>query len=305
MKKAIIASMFLLAIVAAPVAFAEETADATATAATDTDAATEETAEVTTTDVGIQNPGILPTSPFYFLKNWGRSIKRLITIDPVKKAELELDIANQQAAEIKKMEEVSPDRIASITKATQKYQDNMDRLKNKIEALKEDGKNPNIDKLIEKLADRSAKHQQLFEEMKNKFEDKPEMKARFEAMKDKAKEAVSKIPEKLDRKETVEKMIKEVEAMIAKVETQLAAVTDQKLKDLATRQIAEIKAKIESAKSALSEGKTGEGFGQATAALAQTRNIIAKIGRIVIVKPPKPPRPASTTSPVATSTPQQ
>ena len=125
MKKIIIISLFLLAIVAAPVAFAEETTTATAPAA-----------EVTTADLGVANPGMLPTSPFYFLKNWGRSIKRIVTIDPVKKADLELDIANQQAAEIKKMEEVSPDKIAAITKATEKYQANMERLKNIIEALK-------------------------------------------------------------------------------------------------------------------------------------------------------------------------
>jgi DNA repair ATPase RecN len=285
MKKIIIISLFLLAVTAIPVAFAEETTTATAP-----------TAEVTAADLGVANPGILPSSPFYFLKNWGRNIKRAVTLNPVKKAELELDIANQQAAEIKKMEEVSPDKIAAITKATQKYQDNMERLKNKIGALKEDGKNPNVDKLIEKLADRTTKHQQLFEELKSKFENKPEMQQRLEEMKDNAKEVVSKLPEKLDRKEAVEKMIKEAEAMIVKAEAVIATATDQKLKDLAARQITDIKAKLESAKKLLADGKVGEAFGQATSSLAQIRNILMKANRPMIVKP-IPPK-ATTTTPV-------
>ena len=292
MKKTIITSLFLLAITVAPVAFAEETTTATAPVA-----------EITTADLGVANPGILPTSPFYFLKNWGRSIKRVMTVDPVKKADLELNIANQQAAEIKKMEEVAPDKIAAITKATQKYQDNMERLKNKIEGLKESGKNPNVDKLIEKLADRTTKHQQLFEELKSKFENKPEMQQRLEEMKNKAKEAVSKLPEKLDRKEAVEKMIKEAEAMIAKAETAIAAAADQKLKDLATKQIADVKARLESAKKSLAEGKVGEAFGQATSSLAQIRNILMKAGRPMIVKP-IPPK-ATTTVPATNTAPQQ
>lgn len=285
MKKTIIAFLFLLAITATPVAFAEETTDTTAPVA-----------EVTTADLGIQNPGMLPTSPFYFLKNWGRSIKRIMTIGSVKKAELELDIANQQAAEIKKMEEVSPDKIDAITKATQKYQENMERLKNKIEGLKENSQNPNIGKLIEKLADRATKHQQLFDELKNKFEGKPELKQRFEEMKDKAKEVVSKIPENLDKKEVVEKMIKEAEVLIAKAETAIAAITDQRPKDLAIKQVVDVKNRLESAKKALNEGKVGEAFGQATSSLAQIRNIIMRAGRPMIVKP---------IPPTATSTPQQ
>src|SRR3990167_11007107 len=67
--------------------------------------------EITTQDLEVEDPGMLPTSPFYFLKNWTRTIKRTITFDQTKKAELELEIINQQAAEIKKEEEIAPDRV--------------------------------------------------------------------------------------------------------------------------------------------------------------------------------------------------
>ncbi len=154
--------------------------------------------EITTKDLGIENPGILPTSPFYFFKNFTRGVKRIFTVDPVKRADLELEIANQQAAEIKKLEEIAPNRVEAILKAVANYQSNIERLKNRLESLKETSQNPNIDKLMEKLIDRSIKHQQLFDELKKKFEGKEELKQRFETAQEKMSETVAKIPEKFE-----------------------------------------------------------------------------------------------------------
>ena len=64
------------------------------------------------------------------------------------------------------MKEVSPKRIDSITEAAENYQSNIERLKTRLDELKETNKNPNVDALLEKLADRSVKHQQLFDELK-------------------------------------------------------------------------------------------------------------------------------------------
>lgn len=197
------AMVFIFAISATLVAAEEETAsipEADITAVTQ--------AEITTQDLGVSDPGILPTSRFYFFKNWGRVIERTLTFNPVKKAELELDIANQQAAEIAEMKEVAPDRTDAITRASQNYQDNVDRLKIRLDALKETSQNPNVDKLMEKLADRSVKHQQLFDELKQKFEDKPELKQHLEGMKNKMNEALIKIPEKFDSPEVFRERIK-------------------------------------------------------------------------------------------------
>ena len=146
----------------------------------------------------MENPGILPTSPFYFFKNITRSVQRIFTVNPVKKANLELEIANQQAAEIKKLEEVAPDRIDVISKATANYQSNVERLKSRLEDLKETSQNPNVDKLVEKLVDNSIKHQQLFDELKKKFENNNELKERIESAQDKVSETVAKIPEKFE-----------------------------------------------------------------------------------------------------------
>jgi len=56
--------------------------------------------EVTTEDLGISDPGLLPTNPFYFLKEWGRGVRQLFAFNPIKKAELELRFTNEKAAEL-------------------------------------------------------------------------------------------------------------------------------------------------------------------------------------------------------------
>ncbi|MEK7062253.1 MAG: DUF5667 domain-containing protein [Patescibacteria group bacterium] len=192
MKKILFVALILTVIAMMPAVFAQE--------------------EITAKDLGIENPGILPTSPFYFFKNIMRNMKRIFTVNPIKKAELELDIANQQAAEIKKVEEIYPERVDAILKATANYQTNVERLKNRLEDLKETSQNPNIDKLVEKLADQSIKHQQFFDELKSKFEDNDELKQRIEAAQERVSETVAKIPEKFDSsemfRERIEKILK-------------------------------------------------------------------------------------------------
>jgi hypothetical protein len=166
--------------------------------------------EITTKDLGVENPGILPTSPFYFLKSITRNIKRVFTINPVKKTELELEIANQQAAEIKKLEEVAPNRVDAISKAVANYQTNVERLKNRLDELKETSQNPNINELVEKLTNRSIKHQQLFDELKNKFEDNKELGQQIEVVQEKISEAVAKVPEKFDNPEAFRERIEKI-----------------------------------------------------------------------------------------------
>lgn len=160
-------------------------------------------------DLGIENPGMLPTSPFYFLKEWKRKVNKFFTFNPVKKAELELDEINQRAAEMEKMEEVAPQNIRAISKAASNYQKNVEQFKNRLEALKETSQNPNIDKLLDKLVDRSLKHQELFDSLKKKFEVrqeiseqiKTELKEKLEVSREWINEAVSKIPKKFENVE--------------------------------------------------------------------------------------------------------
>ncbi|MDP2650634.1 MAG: DUF5667 domain-containing protein, partial [bacterium] len=57
--------------------------------------------EITISDLGVEKTGILPTNPFYFIKEWGRGAQLLFASDPVRKTELELRFVNEKAAELK------------------------------------------------------------------------------------------------------------------------------------------------------------------------------------------------------------
>ncbi|MHB9019714.1 MAG: DUF5667 domain-containing protein, partial [Minisyncoccota bacterium] len=64
--------------------------------------------EVISADQGGGDPGMLPTNPFYFFKEFGRNIQRVFTFDPVSRVELEVKITNEKAAEAKKIQEIIP-----------------------------------------------------------------------------------------------------------------------------------------------------------------------------------------------------
>ena len=125
---------------------------------------------VTTSDLGVPDPGTLPTSPFYFFKEWGRGIQRLFTFNSIAKAELELRISNEKAAEAKKIEETKPNDENAIYRALENYQKAHERLQARLESLKETSQNPNVDRLLERLAEKTVQHEKLFEELEEKHE---------------------------------------------------------------------------------------------------------------------------------------
>ncbi len=158
-----------------------------------------ESSGITLEDLEVTDPGILPTSNFYFLKSFVRGVQRAVTFNAVGRAELELKIVNEKAAELKK---VSENNVGDegLEKAIANYKENTERLKSRFEALKETSENPNIDKLLDKLADRTLKHEQLFEELKAKHE---ALKDRIEDAKENLERTAADAAERLD---TVEKL---------------------------------------------------------------------------------------------------
>lgn len=124
--------------------------------------------EVNAEDLGVSEPTLLPTSPFYFFKNFSRGVQRLFTFNPVRKVELELKFADEKVIEVKAVAAESPQSKEALERAFTNYHDAADRLKGRLEGLLETSKNPNIDKLLEKLADRVVKHEELLTDLKEK-----------------------------------------------------------------------------------------------------------------------------------------
>jgi len=126
----------------------------------------------TTTEEVVSNAhGILPTNPFYFFKEFGRSWRRFFIFDPVKRAEFDLDVLGEKADELSTVEELDPNSPEAIKKALENYNEGVDRLRENLQKLSDSSNNPNIDKLLEKLDERAAKHNELFNRLMEKHQD--------------------------------------------------------------------------------------------------------------------------------------
>lgn len=165
-----------------------------------------ESSGITLEDLEVSDPGILPTSNFYFFKEFVRGLRRAVIFNAVNRAELELKIVNEKAAELKKVSQNNTDE-KGLERAIANYKDNAKRLKTRLEALKDTSENPNVDKLLDKLTDRTIKHIQLFDELKNKHEN---IKEKLEEAQKGLDGVIAEVPNRLDNLEQFKKRIERV-----------------------------------------------------------------------------------------------
>lgn len=124
--------------------------------------------------------GILPTNPFYFLREWNRGLRRAFIFDPVKRAEFELRVTDEKAQELEKVSELDGEDGKGIDRATRNYEEAVVRLKTRLEKVGESSENPNVQKLLENLADRTAQHQELIARLKARYEQFENLRLRLQ-----------------------------------------------------------------------------------------------------------------------------
>jgi len=118
----------------------------------------QEGAEEEAVSIGdVSDPGILPDSPFYFVKGWSRGIRLAFAFNAQKKAELELRFANEDALAIKKLCDKGEYKLAE--KHCEKFQEQYQRAIQTTEKAKQQGKD--IEELIEKLEENHLRQQQV------------------------------------------------------------------------------------------------------------------------------------------------
>ncbi len=120
------------------------------------------TGSITVSDLGITDVGTLPTSKWYFFKEWGRGLERLFTFNSIKKVELELRITNEKAAEALKIQLDNPVDAPELAMALENYTKAEERLQTRFSNLKETSENPKVEKLLKKLDEQTLKHALLF-----------------------------------------------------------------------------------------------------------------------------------------------
>lgn len=122
--------------------------------------------DLTLQDLGVEQAGILPSNPFYFFKSWGRSIRQTFTFAELSRAELQLDILNEQAAEVKKLSEINPDKLEGFERAVKNYIDSATALKLRLVNIKPSAGNA---KFLDLLLDRALKHKEILDGLLGRF----------------------------------------------------------------------------------------------------------------------------------------
>ncbi|MFC1756665.1 DUF333 domain-containing protein [Patescibacteria group bacterium] len=125
--------------------------------------------EITPEDLGVIDPKLLPDSPLYFLKEWGRGLGNFLTFNPVKKVERQLRHANEKLIEARKLAEKKENEEIA-TRAMENYQNIIGKVEGRIEQIREREKNnPKFQKLVDKFSEDSLKHRRLTAIIRNKF----------------------------------------------------------------------------------------------------------------------------------------
>ena len=140
-----------------------------------------EVESVTLADLEVEDVGLLPTSPFYFFKEWGRGVQSFFTFNSIAKAELEAKFSNEKAAELKVVEEEDPDNETGIVRALSNFERSQEKVALRLERLEENSENPNVDRLIERIVEKSILHEKLLQEIMARQEDKEDVRLRVKS----------------------------------------------------------------------------------------------------------------------------
>ena len=161
-----------MALLALPV-FAQDETGATSSATTDNDntevvVSQEATQDeiVTEEDLGVTTPG-----RFHFLKRIQRAVQRVMTTDPIKEAQFDIDEAHEELLTARKIAEENPGDEQASQKAQEaiaKFEQKISDVKDRAQEIK-DKKAGQSGTFLEKIADMQIKQQKMLDNLEGKL----------------------------------------------------------------------------------------------------------------------------------------
>jgi cytochrome c oxidase subunit 2 len=110
----------------------------------------------------LPDAGLTPKSPFYFVDRFGDWMRlNVFTFNPVKKAEIKTQIAEERLAELNNISQEDPKRTDIIERLEKRIQKRINEANSDAERL--DAEERDISHVIEKLSDFSLKRQRVLE----------------------------------------------------------------------------------------------------------------------------------------------
>ena len=105
------------------------------------------------------SPGLLPTNPFYFLKNWSRGVQSLLVRSPLRRAELALGVVNTKEEELRSVVRIIPESDEAVSRAAANYQGGVREALAKVRVVIASGPaGGGAEPLILKTAEVAARH---------------------------------------------------------------------------------------------------------------------------------------------------
>ncbi len=168
--------------------------------------------KVSIDDLQIKEPKILPDSPFYFFKDWGRKLRLFFTLDPVKKANLSLRFASEKLWEAKKIAE-KKGKEEVLRKAIENYEKELEKIKGISSKIK---KKANKDPKVASFLDKFIKHQILHERILENLQEKVPPQA-FEKIKKARERHLKRFKEVMEKLEDKDKIPERIEKNLKKI----------------------------------------------------------------------------------------
>ncbi len=177
-------------------------------------------------DLEVSEPTLLPDNPFYFLKNWGRSIRLFFSFRPIDKAKLRLKFASEKLLEARKLAEKT--RNSEIIKrAAENYQREIDKIKAVADKIKEKAtENPEVGKFLDKFTKQQILHEKILEKLQEQVPEEV-----FEKIKEARERHIQRFGEVMQKLEENKERIRE------RIEKNLQELKGSKFKEFKNLEI--------------------------------------------------------------------
>ncbi len=101
------------------------------------------------------SPGLLPTNPFYFLKNWSRGVQTLFARTPLRRAEMALGVLDNKMEELRGVVRILPESDEALAAAAKNYEEGAREAMVKLGAISPDGAGAQV---FARAAELAARH---------------------------------------------------------------------------------------------------------------------------------------------------
>lgn len=233
MQKILKLSFVAIAIIGI-IAFANSTQNVAAQTTSET--------EITSQDLGVSNPSLLPDSRWYFIKSWKEKLQSTFTFGQVKKAELNLRLASERLLETRKLTEKA-NNPQILEKATELYSKQVEKINKNIDKFKDTAtSSPVISKFLDKFVRLQILHTQILEKLELKVPTSTMEKIRQnrQAYLERFKQVMQKLEDKTQIQNRLQKAVDSIKNSLpatSTVKQKIDAIKDKLFNSTTTKNI--------------------------------------------------------------------